>query len=216
MSAKHKPPAMAVKMNLSDLDILGRLTVIALIAKFAPTSSQYKADPDYQKAVDKVIAHGPTLKKANDDAETARKAAEAAVTAREAEVALTDGDISVLRAIAETLFTTEADFHNNGLTKREKSTPPELVPPTTITVKPGKKVRGSILSHAKRIAGLTRYILALSPDPITPTSWQVQNGGAARRTITGLESGKGYWIRYCTERGSERSAWSDPVYCVAS
>jgi hypothetical protein len=44
----------------------------------------------------------------------------------------------------------------------------------------------------------------------------VLNGAQARRVISGLESGKGYWIKYATERGSNRSAWSDPVYCVAS
>jgi len=216
MSTNHKPPSMAVKMNLSQLDILGRLTLIALILKFAPTSTQYASNADYQKAVDKVTAHGPTLKKAHDDAEAAQKAATAAITARETEVAVTDGDLNILRALAETIFKSEADFHANGLTKRDKSVPPELVPPTTVTVKPGKKEKGSIFSHAKRIPGLTRYILAISLDPITATSWQVLNGAAARRTLTGLESGKGYWIKYCTERGSDRSAWSDPVYCVAS
>ncbi len=42
------------------------------------------------------------------------------------------------------------------------------------------------------------------------------NGVAAKRTITGLVSGQGYWLKYCTERGALRSAWSAPVYCVAS
>ena len=217
MGAKHKPATVAVKMNLAELNILGKLTLIALIAKFAPNSSQYASNPDFKKAVDKVTAHGPTLKQKHDDAETARKAAEAAITAREDEVALTDGDLNVLRALAETVLKTDQDFHDNGLTRLVRGGPKvPLVPPATITVKPGKKAKGSIFCHATRIAGLTRYILAVSPDPVTPTSWVVQNGGQARRTITGLDSGKGYWIRFCTERGSDRSAWSDPVYCVAS
>jgi len=216
MSTNHKPASMAVKMNLSQLDILAKLTLIALIAKFAPTSSQYAGNADFQKAADKVIAHGPTLKKAHDDAETAQKAATAAITARETEVALADGDLNILRALAETIFKTEADFLANGLTKRDKSQPVPLVPPVTITVKPSRKVKGAIFSHAKVLPGLTRYVIAISLDPITATSWEVLTGGQARRTITGLQSGKGYWIKYATERGSDRSAWSDPVYCVAS
>jgi len=217
MSSSHKPAPVAVKMPLSDLDVLGRLTLIALIAKFAPSSSQYGAHPDYKNAVDKAVAHGPTLKAAHDDAEAKRMAAAAAITARENEIAATDGDLNVLRALAETIFKTDQDFHDNGLTRRVQSTvKPDLVPPTIITATPGKKAKGTIFSHAKRITGFTRYILALSPDPSSPTSWQVLSGAQARRTIGGLESGKGYWLKYCTERGSERSAWSEPVYCVAS
>jgi len=88
--------------------------------------------------------------------------------------------------------------------------------PVVVTAKPAAKVKGAILAHAKRITGLTKYICAVSVDPPTPTSWVVQNGEQARRTITGLDSGKGYWIKFCTERGSLRSDWSQPVYCVAS
>jgi hypothetical protein len=207
---------MQVEANLAQLGILGRLTLIALIAKFAPTSTQYATDPDYKKLTDKLIAHGPTLTAAYDQAEAAKKAAQAAVNARDVEVVATDGDFNVWRALAETLFKTEADFHDNGVNRRVKSPPVELVPPTTITLKPYKKTKGSILSHAQRIAGLTKYICAISVDPVTLTSWQVLNGSQARRVISGLESGKGYWIKYCTERGSNRSAWSDPVYCIAS
>jgi hypothetical protein len=216
MSTHHKPAQMQVQANLAQLGILGRLTLIALIAKFAPTSSQYAGDADYKKATDKLVAHGPTLTSAHDAAEAAKKAAQVAITARDGEVAATDGDFNVWRALAEVIFKTEADFQNNGVNQRAKKPQAELVPPTTITVTAYKKTKGSIFSHAQRVVGLTRYICAISVDPVTPTSWQVLNGSQARRVISGLESGKGYWIKYCTERGSNRSAWSDPVYCVAS
>ena len=216
MPTNPKPVAMQVQANLSQLGILGRLTLLALIAKFAPNSTQYASNADYKNAADKLIAHGTTLKSAHDTAETAKKAAATAANARDVEVLSFDGDFNVFRALAETLFKTEADFHNNGLNRRVKSAPVDLVPPTTITVKPGSKAKGAIFVHALRVAGLSRYICAISLDPVTPTSWQVLNGAQARRTITGLESGKGYWIKFCTERGSLRSDWSAPVFCVAS
>jgi hypothetical protein len=79
-------------------------------------------------------------------------------------------------------------------------------------------VKGGILAHALKMAGLFKYICAISTDATSTTTgtYTVQNGTAAKRTITGLVSGQGYWIKYCTERGVLRSAWSTPVYCVAS
>ena len=89
------------------------------------------------------------------------------------------------------------------------------VPPETVTAIPAKKVKG-ILAHAVKIPGLYKYYCSISTDPTSTGTYTTLNGTAARRTITGLVSGQGYWIKYCTERGSVRSAWSNPVYCVAS
>jgi hypothetical protein len=211
-----KPTNPQVQANLSELDVTQKLTLIALIAKFSPTSTQYTGNAEFKTCADRVIAHGPTLKSASDTAETARKSAVTAANARDAEEVAFDGDFNVFRALAETVLKTDADFDANGLSRRVKGTPVPLSPPVSTTVKPGTKVKGSIMAHAKRIAGLTRYICAVSVDPPTATSWVVQNGAQARRTILGLESGKGYWIKFCTERGSNRSDWSAPVYCVAS
>jgi hypothetical protein len=140
----------------------------------------------------------------------------AALVARDTETALTDGDLHVLKALADTLFKTEADFHANGLNQKIKSAPAALLPPVTVTAKSGKKLKGSILVHATRLPGLFKYICAISVDPITATSWTVLPGTPSKRTLTGLVSGQGYWIRYATERGVNRSDWSAPVYCVAS
>jgi hypothetical protein len=213
---KHKPPSMQVKLNLAQLGIAGRLTLIALIAKFAPTSSQYTGSANFKQAVDTVVGHGPTLTAAEGNSEAAKTAAVAALVARDTETAATDGDLHVLKAVADTLFKTEADFHANGLNQQIKSPPAPLVPPPTVTVKGGKKLKGSILAQATRLPGLFKYICAISVDPITATSWTVLNGTPSKRTITGLVSGQGYWIRYCTERGTSRSDWGAPVYCVAS
>jgi hypothetical protein len=216
VSSSSKPTNPQVQANLSQLDVLGKLTLIAVIAKFAPNSTQYAGNAEFKTAADRVIAHGPTLKTAYDTAEQAKKSAETAENARDVEVVAFDGDFNILRAIAETILKTDADFHANGLTRHVKAPPVPLTAPTSVTTSPGKKVKGSILAHAKKIPGLSKYICAVSVDPQTPTSYVVQNGTQARRTITGLNSGAGYWIKFCTERGSSRSDWSIAVYCVAS
>ena len=215
MTTAHQPDHLAVALNIAQLGILGRLTLIAIVAKAAPNSPFY-SDAEVKAIVDRVVAHGPTLTAAHNDAEAKKKAAIAAITLRDDEVAATDKDVGLLRAKAVAVCKTEADLQTLGLARRAKPSPPDLVPPVKNTAVPGKKAKGTIDVHALRIPGLSKYICAISPDPVTPTSYTVLNGTAARRTITGLESGKGYWIKFCTERGDQRSDWSAPVYCVAS
>ncbi len=205
-----------ISLGLSHLGIPGRLALLALIGKFAPTSSQYASSAPYKAAVDKLVAHTPTLTAADSGAEAARKAASLALVARDTEVAATDGDLNVVVAIGESLFKTDADFQSNGFKRRVRTAPVALVPPETVTVAPGKKVKGVLVAHAVKIPGLFKYYCAISTDPTSTGTYTMLNGTAAKRTITGLVSGQGYWVKYQTERGVLRSAWSAPVYCVAS
>jgi len=216
MSDTHKVTNPQVSLNLSQLGIAGRLTLLALITKFAPNSTQYAGNPAYKAAVDKATAHTPTLTAANSGAESAKKAATVALVARDTELAATDADLAVVVALGESLFKTDADFQNNGFKRRIRQPAVALVPPETVTVAAGKKVKGTLLAHAVKIPGLYKYICAISSDAVSTGTYTVQNGTAATRTITGLVSGQGYWVKYCTERGALRSGWSAPVYCVAS
>ena len=215
MSDTHKVTNPQIKLNLAQLGITGRLALLALIAKFAPTSSQYASNPAYKAAVDKVVGHTATLTASDDGAEAARKAATVAVAARDTEIAATDADLNVVKALGESLFKTDADFHANGFNRRVRKPPVPLVHPETVTAAPAKKVKG-ILVHAVKIPGLFKYICAISTDAVSTGTYTVLNGTAAKRTLTGLVSGQGYWIRFSTERGSLRSDWSTPVYCIAS
>ncbi len=216
MSDAHSISNPQADIKLSTLGIAGRLGLLALIAKFAPTSSQYAGNPSYKAAIDKVIAHTPTLTAADSGAEAAKKAASLAIVARDTEVAATDADLNVAVAMGESLFKTDADFQSNGFKRRVRSPPVALVPPEVVLATPWKKAKGGIVAHAIKIPGLYVYICAISTDPTGTGNYTVQNGTAAKRTLTGLVSGQGYWLKYCTERGALRSAWSAPVYCVAS
>jgi hypothetical protein len=215
MGDTHKVTNPQISLNLSQLGVVGRLALLALIAKFAQKSTQYANNPTYKAAVDQVVAHQLTLAAANNGAEAARKAATVAIAARDTELAATDGDLNVLKALGESIFKTDADFQNNGFNRRVRKPPVALVHPETVTAAPAKTVKG-IVAHAVKIPGLFKYICAISSDALSTGNYTVLNGTAAKRTITGLVSGQGYWIKYCTERGALRSDWSTPVYCVAS
>ena len=215
MSTDHKVINPQVSLNLSQLNVAGRLTFLALLVKFAQTSTQYQSSPTYKAAVDKAVAHAPTLATAHNTAETAKKAATVAIGARDTEIAATDGDINVVKAVAETILKTDADFQANGFNRRVKKPAVTPVIPETVTATPGKKEKG-ILAHALKIPGLSKYYCAISTEAASTGNYTMLNGTAAKRMLTGLVSGQGYWIKFCTERGSVRSAWSTPVYCVAS
>jgi hypothetical protein len=216
MSGTHKVTNPQISLNLAQLGIVGRLTLLALIQKFAPTSPQYASSAPYKAAVDKAVGHATTLSAAEATAEAAKKAATVAIGARDTELAATDADLNVLKALGESLFKTDADFHANGFNRKVRKPPVALVHPETVTAQAAKKVKGAIVAHADKIEGLYKYICAISTDPTSTGNYTVLNGTAAKRTITGLVSGQGYWIKYCTERGSNRSEWSTPIYCVAS
>jgi hypothetical protein len=67
-----------------------------------------------------------------------------------------------------------------------------------------------------RVVGAKSYIIQLSPDPITPTSF-VYCGTSTKSsyTATGLESGKKYWQRVAAVGAAGQSPWSDPAVKIA-
>lgn len=60
------------------------------------------------------------------------------------------------------------------------------------------------------------YIIEVSVDPPTQTSWQ--HGGVStksRFTVTGLTSGTRYWFRVAAVSSGGQSGWSDPAMKIA-
>jgi hypothetical protein len=67
-----------------------------------------------------------------------------------------------------------------------------------------------------RVVGAKSYLIQISPDPITATSW-VQSGVSTKSsyTATGLESGKKYWLRIAAVGTAGQGPWSDPASKIA-
>ena len=214
----HLPDTFTPEINISKLTRAQKTGLVALIEQFAPNSALYTANASLKAATDDLIVKAADLSTKNQDATTKQQAFFTAVTARGTSEVAVDNALEVFKSNAKTYCKSEQDLKNLGvsrkLPKKEKGPPAALVAPATVTGKPGKAL-GSIDTQAKRIAGLSKYILAISVSPITPTSFEVLAGTASKRTLTGYVSGQQYWIRYCTERGQLRSAWSAPILVTA-
>ena len=67
-----------------------------------------------------------------------------------------------------------------------------------------------------RVSGAKSYLIQISPDPITATSW-TQSGASTKSSFTAadLESGKKYWLRVAALGTAVQSPWSDPSVKVA-
>lgn len=64
--------------------------------------------------------------------------------------------------------------------------------------------------------GAQSYIVEISPNPPTDTSWtQVAVVTASKHTVTGLTSGTKYWFRVAAVGSGGQSGWSDPAVKMA-
>jgi hypothetical protein len=214
MSNSSLSSPMQIMLTLSRLDIGSRLRLVSLIAKFAPQSAVYAANPLLKEAVDTVLQSGVTLDAFTKDTEAKKQAYLASIVVRDAARQQFDADAGVLKASAQNTCKTEQDIQSLGLHRRQpRAAPAPLVPPSIIIALPGKE-KGSILTHAGRMPGLHKYVAEISDGP-TPGSFKALPGTGVKRNLQGYVSGQQYWIRYATERGSARSAWSEPVPVIA-
>jgi len=205
---------MRIVLNLTRLGVAGRTQLAAVIAKFAPNSAIYQASASIKELADKVIASGADVEAKQKDADVKKKAYLGAVVAKNTADQQLAADLGAYTGAVGGICKTQQDVENLGLSKAPDPTPVPLTPPTKVTATTGS-VKGSFHSVAKRVPGLSTYIAEVSPEPMTETSFVQAPGTGVRRDFSGYESGKGHWVRYCTERGQERSAWSEPVFVLA-
>lgn len=211
----HKLIMMRIVLNLTRLGAAGRTQLAAVIGKFAPQSAIYQSVGSIKELADKVIASGLDAEAKQKEVNVKKKAYLGAVAARDTSDQQLAADLTAYTGAASGVCKTEQDVENLGLSKApDRSPPPPLTPPVTVTARTGQ-VKGSFSSTAKRVPGLDQYVAEVSPEPMTETSFLQAPGTGLKRDFSGYESGKGHWVRYCTERGQERSAWSEPVYVVA-
>jgi hypothetical protein len=210
----HKVQTIEVYLAPSSLGIPGRISFAAMLAQVAPQSAIYTGNAPVKTAIDALVKAGASLAAATTAKETARQAYFTAIGVEVAAQTAYDLAAGVVRGTLPLFCKTAQDLESLGCSRRIKSASVPLIPPVLVIVRPDKDP-GSIYTHAHRIPGLFKYILAVSVDPITPTSWEEQTGSTATRHLSGLVSGKLYWLRWCTERGTKRSAWSAPISVTA-
>ena len=111
----------------------------------------------------------------------------------------------------------EAKILSAGLDTRAAATsttePPPPPPALDSTI--GDR-EGELDASWDTTAGAKSYIIETSEDPPTPTSWKHSGVSTKSRfTITGLQSGKRYWIRVAAINSAGQSGWSDPATKIA-
>lgn len=66
------------------------------------------------------------------------------------------------------------------------------------------------------VAGARSYVIEISPDPPTATSWAHAGVSTkSRSTISNLTPGTRYWFRVAAVGTAGQSGWSDPAMCIA-
>jgi hypothetical protein len=87
--------------------------------------------------------------------------------------------------------------------------------PTTITPTMGD-LDGEIDLTWNAVANAQSYIVQISPNPPTDTSWtQAAVVTASKHTVKNLTSGTKYWFRVCAVGSGGQSGWSDPATKMA-
>ena len=214
MNPSHKVTLMEIALSPSNLGVAGRVLYAAKLGQMAPQSSIYTGNAEFKTVVDNLVKAGSTLGSTSTAKESARQAYFAAIGAEAAAQIAYDVCAGVFRAAVPIYCKTPQDLETLGGARKVRGASVPLIPPVLVTGRPDKDP-GSIYVHAHRIPGLTDYILAVSPDPVTATSFVEQPGTGAIRRLTGLVSGNKYWLKYCTQRGSQRSTWSAAIPVIA-
>lgn len=110
----------------------------------------------------------------------------------------------------------EAKIHSAGMdTKAAKSSTAEPTLPQALTPTAGDH-DGEVDLTWDTVPGAKSYIIEMSVDPPTATSWQ-QAGVSPRSrfTVTGLTPGTRYWFRVAAVSTGGQSGWSDPAMKIA-
>jgi hypothetical protein len=214
MAAENKVDTVLIDMNLGDLGKVGRVQIASVIGQFAPKSTLYQTNASLKQAADDIIAAGADLDAKIKAKEAAKQTYLTAVGAEATSQRAFDNTAGVFKAQAQIFCKTAQDAQNLGCNRKVKRPKVALTGDLKIDAKPGADL-GSILLHVTRIPGLEKYVAEISVNPMTATSWQPLPGTTARRKLLGLVSGQQYWIRFCTERGTDRSSWSEPVPVIA-
>lgn len=88
------------------------------------------------------------------------------------------------------------------------------VPPASSATRGDRE--GDIDCSWDTVAGARSYVIEISPDPPTSTSWKHAGVSTkSRSTISNLTPGTRYWFRVAAVGTAGQSGWSDPAMCIA-
>jgi hypothetical protein len=110
-----------------------------------------------------------------------------------------------------------AKIQSAGMQVQAAPAPPAAMPKVEDVSATGGDLEHECDVHWKPVKRKNNYIIEVSPDPVTATSWtQAGLPTKSKFTVTGLTSGAKYWFRVAASGTLGAGPWSDPATARAT
>lgn len=197
-----------------------RLSVPEKIAKAKQIVTSLRDNPNFPNPSPSLTAMTTginDLDTAYTTTQAAKQSLKSAVTDQSAKEDRLDQLVSQSASYVESVAgNDERLIHEAGMdTKSSGNAPSQVSIPTGLEVTIGDK-DGELDPSWDKVAGARSYVIQISPDPPTATSWRhADTSTKSRATIGSLVSGTRYWFRVAAVGASGQSGWSDPATKIA-
>lgn len=204
-----------VKLNLKDLSIPEKVAKARQIVTAMTNNADFVSP---QPTLAQVTATITELETAYTDAQAARQEAKAKTSAQNQKEDDFDRIMSRLASYIESASDgDEVKIRGAGLDTRTPATASSdgLSAPAALAATAGDH-DGEIDLHWDKVSKARSYIIEMSADPPTNSSWQHKAVSLkSQATVEGLTSGTKYWFRVAAVSTTGQSGWSDPATKIA-
>jgi hypothetical protein len=186
-----------VQLNLALLTDVQRHAIAASVAKFAPSAALYTSNPSIQASVGSLAKKDAALASSNTAVENDKKQLKADTDVEATARLAYDAELHNLATLAGNSATSPGDITALSLTPLVPAPKPLGPPPVPdgIDVKTPKKGRGKTTIAVQQPPRVHwQYVVMVSPNPSTATSWVLSVGTGKTRVLTGA-SGTQLWVK---------------------
>jgi hypothetical protein len=201
-----------VKLNFTKLSIAEKLSRAQQIVASLTGNPNFPApQPTLAQLNDALQAASITAQKARQEAKTATSEQESKEETLNQLITQLGGHVESVSGGDETkILSAGLDVRATG---SPGSDPPSL--PKAVALTEGDH-SNELDAGWDSVTGARSYVVQLSADPPTPTSWQPGTVVArSHATLSGLQSGTRYWVRVAAVNANGQSGWSDPATKIA-
>lgn len=199
-----------IKLNLRNLSVLAKIQFARQIVTGMTGNTSFPT-PDPPLA--SITTYANDLENAYNDANVAKQEANTKVSIQDEKENVLDINLQKLANYVESASNgDDAKIHSASMNVRSKGVPiGALSIPAGLFAAAGDK-EGEMYLRWERVIGAKSYVIELSLDPITSTSWKYAGVSTkASITISGLTSGTKYWFRVAGVGAAGQGPWSDPA-----
>jgi Fibronectin type III domain len=204
-----------IKINFRGLSIPEKLSRAKQIINALTGNPNFPAP---QPTLAQIDAATGALETAAANTQAARAAAKTATSVQEQKEEALDQMMTQLGGHIESVSGgDETKILSAGMDVRDTGTPGSDPPslPQAVALTEGDHA-GELDTHWDRVSNARSYVIQLSQDPPTQTSWQQAKVVArSQATLDGLTSGTRYWVRVAAVNANGQSGWSDPATKIA-